>query len=171
MRYKLLKANILMIAACYSSFSLSSPYPYDDESLLQAVKSAYSKYETKTGFCREMRKRDVSEVNSKWLAEQPIKIQKLALVIVGRIVFDRCVTPEKQNYLLVVMDYTSQTGDMTYMNESLTLNKSFYFPQTTDDLKNIPEHEIKVLTELPELYYPFDHFQVVDIVTKDPSVK
>jgi len=166
MHYKLSPLIFVLLTISVNAQSLS--WPYDHKSLLKELKSTYSQLEIKHGFCQDLRKREITQIENNWLYAQPKKKQELILHVVSSIVYERCTEAEEAQYTMALMNYTSETGDKTFLNEWLLLNKSYYTKEMFDELADIDPADILKLAELPVLYYPFKLLLGVDItITKE----
>lgn len=154
----LFKTNLVVLSLfAFNSVNVSaSTWPYDKSALLKEVKRTFSEFETKTGFCQELRNRQMTSIESDWLYSLPLKKQRVILSVVTGIVFERCTKQEKDNYTIAVMNYTSETEDKSYLNEWIILNKMHYTQEIFDFLSDVDPKLINQLTERPELYYPFE---------------
>lgn len=153
MRYKTLT---LIVTTLMLPFTAKAQYwPYEHDSLLKELKWKYAQLESKTGFCQKLREREITQIESTLLHAQPPKKQELILHVVSSIVFERCTQVEKASYTMALMNYTSETGDKTYLNDWLILNKSYYSKEMRVKLSDIDPKDIFALAELPVLFYPF----------------
>lgn len=148
---------VLLLVFAFSSVSVgASSWPYDVDTLRNTMETAYSSLESKTGFCRESRGRKLTEIKSDWLYALPELKQKLVLRVVGTMAFERCRKSEKTRYTIALINYTTESGDETYLERWLLLNKMYYDKEMIKILSDVDDKKISELSNTPELYYPFN---------------
>ncbi|WP_299494956.1 hypothetical protein [uncultured Shewanella sp.] len=150
MRY----CNFLLFFMSFSVFSAN--WPYSEKVLQEELKSTYAKLEARTGYCGDLRQREITAINSDWLLSLTEQQQRIVLFNVSNIAFDRCVEKEEGDYNTALINYTAKTKDMAPFNDWMLLNAN-YSKEMLADLNKLDNNEIIKLSKLPVLSIPFNH--------------
>lgn len=174
MPYKLIKGlilpYILLSASVYATSDTSEYWPYTHDTLKTQLDKTYKALNDKTGFCMNLQKeRKLEEIDNNWLITLPKNELNAVLLVLNTISYKRCTQQETTDYTLALINYTTETKDMSHLNEWLILNETYHSKDVRKYIKHIPSDKIIEASKTESFYYPFSVHDAYDIITNSSN--